>query len=189
MKTSNKIIISFAVLILVAVLYRLLPLPKGVYGFTPMFAMAIFGGVIFRQDKKWAFTLPLITMFISDIIFQLLHDAGKLDIWGFYEGQLINYILYALTTSVGFFIKKINIVNIGIAAIIAPTLFFLLSNFSYWAFTQSYYNEHNTLLQCYINGLPFYFPWSIVSTIVYSAILFGIFYSVQNSSIRKGVSI
>ncbi|ANI89045.1 hypothetical protein A9P82_06910 [Arachidicoccus ginsenosidimutans] len=187
MKLSNKIIISFAALIVIAVLYRFIPLPKGVYGFTPMFAMAIFGGVIFKDNKKLAFALPLITFFFSDIIYQLLYNAGKPfnGNWGFYKDQWLNYILFAITVCIGFFIKKINIVNVTLAAIAAPTLFYILSNFSYWAFTQSYYNEHKTLLQCYIDGLPFYLPWSVVSTIVYSGILFGAFYGVQNFTAKK----
>ncbi|MDE1191361.1 MAG: hypothetical protein PW786_04380 [Arachidicoccus sp.] len=188
MKSSNKIIISVAALIIIAVAYRFIPLPKGVYGFTPMFAMAIFGGAIFRKDKKFAFILPLAAMFLSDIIFQILYKAGKSSIAGFYEGQWLNYILYAITVCVGFFIKRINVINVTLAAIAAPTLFYILSNFSYWAVSQHFYNEHNTLavsMQDYINGLPFYIPWSIVSTILYSGILFCAFYGGQSFSVKK----
>lgn len=185
MKLSNKVIISFAALIIIAVVYRFIPLPKGVYGFTPMFAMAVFGGVVFRKDKRLAFVLPLVTMFISDIIFQLLYNAGQSSIAGFYDGQLLNYVLYAVTVCVGFFIKKINIINIAVASIVAPTSFYILSNFSVWLTTNFYPKDMAGLGQCYVAGLPFYFPWSIVSTIVYSGILFGVFYGLQNISTRR----
>lgn len=185
MKLFSKIIISFAALIIIAVAYRFIPLPKGVYGFTPMFAMAIFGGSIFRDNKKLAFILPLVTMFISDIIFQLLYNAGQSSIAGFYDGQLLNYVLYAVTVCVGFFVKRINVKNILIASIAAPTLFYALSNFSVWLTTNFYPKTFTGLGQCYVAGLPFYFPWNIVSTIVYSGILFGVFYSVQSFTAKK----
>lgn len=185
MKLSNKIIISFAALIIIAVAYRFIPLPKGVYGFTPMFAMAIFGGVVFRNDKKLAFVLPLATMFISDIIFQLLYNAGRSSIAGFYEGQLLNYILYAVTVCIGFFVKRINVKNILIASVAAPTLFYILSNFSVWLSTDFYSKTFAGLGQSYVAGLPFYFPWSIVSTIVYAGILFGAFYGAQSFAAKK----
>lgn len=185
MKSSNRIIISFAALIIIAVFYRLLPLPKGVYGFTPMFAMAIFGGAIFRDNKKLAFVLPLATMFISDCVFQILYNAGKSSIAGFYEGQLLNYILYAVTVCIGFFVKRINVKNILIASVAAPTLFYILSNFSVWLTTDFYPKTFAGLGQCYVAGLPFYFPWSLVSTIVYSGVLFGLFYGMRSFSAKS----
>lgn len=173
MKSSYKIILAFTLLIAVAILYRLIPMPTGVYGFTPMFAMAIFGGVLFKADKKYAFALPLITFFLSDVLFEILYKAGKWSVPGFYSGQLINYILFALTTCVGFFIKKAKVSNIAIASIAAPTLFYILSNLSVWM-TGAYYPKSLAGLQaCYVAGLPFYFPYGILSTLVFSTILFG----------------
>ena len=117
---------AFALLIVVAIFYRLIPMPTGVYGFTPMFAMAIFGGSIFSNNKKYAFALPLFTFFLSDVLFEVLYRAGKWSVPGFYQGQLVNYILFALTVCVGFLIKRTKTLNIAAASIAAPTLFYIL---------------------------------------------------------------
>jgi len=189
MKLSTKLFACFAIMIVIAVLYRFIPLPIGIYGFTPVFAIAVFGGAIFRNDKKLAFTLPLVTLFLSDLIFQMLYKAGKWNVPGFYDGQLLNYFLIVLTTYVGFFIKRIKITNVLIAAVAAPSLFYVLSNFSVWATTALYPKTLLGLQTCYIAGLPFYFPWSIVSTVVYIGVLFGTFYAIQNLSWQRAHSI
>ena len=180
MKFSTKLSACFAIMIFIAVLYRFIPLPQGVYGFTPVFAVAVFGGAIFGNNKKLAFTLPLVTLFLSDLIFQILYKVGKWSVPGFYDGQLLNYFLIVITTCVGFFVKKIKVANVAAAAVAAPTLFYVLSNFSVWATTPLYPKTLLGLQECYVAGLPFYFPWSIVSTVVYAGVLFGAFYFAQN---------
>ncbi|AYD48559.1 DUF6580 family putative transport protein [Arachidicoccus soli] len=185
MKFSNKIILVFSLLIAVAILYRLIPMPSGVYGFTPMFAMAIFGGVLFKADKKYAFALPLITFFLSDVLFEILYKAGKWSVPGFYSGQLVNYILFALTTCVGFYIKKAKFSNIAIASIVAPTLFYVLSNFSVWLMGAYYPKSLKGLKECYIAGWPFYFPYSILTTLVFSTFLFGIYSLIKDKISAK----
>ena len=73
MKISKQLIGSFLLLIVVASLYRIMP--GRPYGFAPQIAMAIFGGAIVR-DKKLAFILPLLSMLVSDGLYQLLYING-----------------------------------------------------------------------------------------------------------------
>jgi uncharacterized membrane protein len=94
--------------------------------------MALFAGAVIR-DKKWAFALPIFSMFLSDLLYQVLFNYGISDRPGFYEGQLQNYLLFAGMTAIGFVIKKINVLNVLAASIVAPTVFFILSNFLVWA--------------------------------------------------------
>ena len=138
--------------------------------------MALFGGVVIR-DKKLAFLLPVLSMFISDLLYELLYQNGVGNISGFYSGQFINYILFASMTLFGFFIKRMNVINILLGALTAPTAYFLLSNFVVWISGGGLNRPHNFngLILCYKDGFPVY-PWSIVSSIVFSAILFGAFY-------------
>src|SRR5690349_19256331 len=128
MKISKQILLSFLLLIIIASLYRIMPRP---YAFAPQIAMAIFGGAVIK-DKKFAFLLPLLSMFISDALYELLYRNGIGNIPGFYEGQITNYILFGCMTIFGFLIKKINIPQILVASLAAPTAFFLLSNFFVW---------------------------------------------------------
>ena len=186
MKNKKQLAGSFILLIIIASLYRIMP--GRPLGFSPLIAMAIFGGAVIK-DKKFAFLLPLLAMFVSDGLYQLLYINGVGNIPGFYEGQVINYILFGGLTVFGFFIKNFNIKRIAIASLSAPTVYFLISNFLVWASSSpdAGWNRPKTfsgLLMCYNDGLPFY-PWSVVSTFIFSAILFGSFYLMTKPATTK----
>jgi hypothetical protein len=183
MKNKNAVIVSLILLILVASLYRIIP--DRPWGFAPQIAMAIFGGAIFVKDKKWAFALPIISMFLSDLFYQFLYSKGLSALPGFYDGQWQNYLLFAGLTVIGFFIKKINLLNVFLAAIISPSVFFLISNFLVWAGGGglSRPKTFSGLIQCYQDGLPFY-PGSLAATLLFSALLFGSYYVIKKGSLR-----
>ena len=177
MKNRKQLAGSFILLIVIASLYRIMP--GRPLGFSPMIAMAIFGGAVIK-DKKFAFLLPLLAMFVSDGLYQLLYINGVGNIPGFYEGQATNYILFGGLTVFGFFIKNFNIKRIAIASLSAPTAYFLISNFMVWASASPLAGlgrpkTFSGLMMCYSDGLPFY-PWSVASTFIFSAVLFGSFY-------------
>jgi hypothetical protein len=183
MKISKQLIVSFILLIVIASLYRIMP--GRPYGFAPMIAMAIFGGAVIK-DKKFAFLLPLLAMFVSDGLYQLLYINGVGSIPGFYEGQFLNYLLFAGLTVFGFFIKNFNVKRIAIASLSAPTAYFIISNFLVWisASPLAGFARPKTfdgLLMCYADGLPFY-PWSLASTFVFSAVFFGSYYFMTKPS-------
>ena len=177
MRISKQSIITITLLIIVASIYRVMP--GRPIGFAPQIAMAIFGGAVIN-DKKLAFLLPLLSMFISDVLFELLFRSGIGNIHGFYSGQFTNYILFASITVFGFYIKSSNVLSILAGAIAAPTAFFLLSNFFVWLSNSpdaglQRPKTFSGLILCYQDGLPFY-PWSVVASIVFSTILFGSYY-------------
>jgi hypothetical protein len=39
------------------------------------------------NNKKWAFAMPLISMFISDLFFEVLYINNLTDYQGFYSGR------------------------------------------------------------------------------------------------------
>ena len=183
MKITKQLAGSFILLIVIASLYRIMP--GRPYGFAPQIAMAIFGGAIIK-DKKLAFLLPLLAMFVSDCLYQILYMNGVGSIYGFYDGQVLNYILFGGLTIFGFFIKNLNVKKIALASIAAPTAYFLASNFFVWASSSplaglSRPKTFAGLMMCYGDGLPFY-PWSVASTFVFSAILFGSYYLMTKKS-------
>lgn len=188
MKISKQLIGSFILLIVVASLYRIMP--GRPYGFAPQIAMAIFGGAIVK-DKKLAFILPLFSMLVSDCLYQLLFINGVGNIPGFYDGQALNYLLFAGLTVFGFFIKNFNIKKIAIASIAAPTVYFLVSNFLVWASASPLAGlarpkTFSGLLMCYSDGLPFY-PWSLASTVVFSAVFFGSYYFIARREAEASI--
>jgi hypothetical protein len=183
MKSNKSIIWTLVALIVIAALYRIIP--NRPYGFAPQIAMGLFAGAAIK-DKKWAFALPVFSMFISDLIYQLLYNARLSPIYGFYDGQLINYCLFALMTIIGFAIKKINVVNVFAASVIAPTIFFLLSNFITWSGLAGLRGLNRPftfegLMMAYGDGLLFY-KMSLLATMAFSAILFGSYYLLSKNT-------
>ena len=62
--------------------------------------------------------------------------------------------------------------GIAINALLSSIIFFLVTNFSVWAFTGMYDKTFSGLMVSYTMGLPF-FKWSVISTLLYSGVLFG----------------
>lgn len=184
MKSTKQLVVTFILLVVVASLYRIMP--ERPYGFAPQIAMAIFGGAIIK-DKRYAFLLPLLSMFVSDALYEILYSNGVGNMPGFYEGQITNYILFSSMTIFGFLIKKLNVAKIILASIAAPTTFFILSNFFVWLSSSpdAGYARPKTfdgLLMCFNDGLPFY-PWSVAATLIFSAIFFGSYYLTTKNSL------
>jgi uncharacterized membrane protein YhhN len=189
MKINRPLIISLFLMILVSALYRILP--NRPWGFAPQIAIGLFSGALFVRDKKWAFVLPLVSMFLSDLLYQALYNNGLTPIQGFYDGQWVNYLLFAGMTCFGFLIKKTRIASVVLAALSAPTAYFLISNFLVWVSNRGYGlnrpQTFNGLLLTYGDALSFY-KNSLVATVVFSAVLFGTYYLARNSFMKKAVA-
>lgn len=172
MKFNRAVIFAFILLIIVASVCRVL-------GFAPQLAMAVFGGAVIK-DKRLAFALPLFSLFISDLLYQVLFIYGYADYGGFYEGQLINYLLIASLTFIGFWVKGKNITRIAIGSLAAPLAFFFLSNFFVWLGGGGLGRPQtfSGLMMCYADAVPF-FRASLINTVVFSAVLFGGYYLLE----------
>ena len=171
MKSNKSVWIAFGLLIIIASLYRVWS--GRPFGFAPQIAMAIFSGTIVK-DKKLAFALPLLSMFMSDALYQLLYVNGITSIPGFYQGQVTNYILFAALTCFGFWVRTIHWQRIAAASLTAPTVYFLVSNFLVWTSGAGYQHPKTWggLLMTLNDGIPFYRN-SLLATVVFSAVLFG----------------
>ena len=178
MNFSRNLIISFVLLVVIASLYRIMPRP---WGFAPQIAMALFAGSV-TKDKKFAFALPLLSMFLSDLLYHVLYINQLTPIQGFYSGQLTNYLLITSLTVIGFFIKERKVLSIAAGAVVGPTVYFLASNFLVWAGGGGFYRPKTFggLMMCYTDGLPFY-QMSILATLIFGAVLFGGYYLLNRS--------
>jgi hypothetical protein len=154
--------------IFIAAMSRLLP---HIDNFTPIAAMALFGGVYF-SDKRFAFAIPLLAMFISDVGLQLLFG------WGFHNTIVYVYAAFAITTIIGFVVKRnITITSVIASSLASSVLFFIITNFGYWAAT-GFPLGITGLNMAYIAGLPF-FRATMLGDLFYNAVLFGSFYFAQ----------
>jgi hypothetical protein len=190
MKIEKSTIVSFILLVLIASLYRVMP--GRPFGFAPQIAMALFAGSVVK-DKKLSFLLPILSLFISDVIYEILYRNDLSVMGGFYNGQLLNYILFAALTVVGFFVDKNKIIDIALGVIASATGYFVLSNLSVWLFgglninNIPYPKTALGLVDCFAAGVPFY-KMSIYATSFFSAVLFGGYYLI-NKYVVKPVAV
>ena len=187
MKLNRSNLLVLFILILACALYRVWDTRP--MGFAPQIAMALFAGSI-SKDKRFAFLFPILSLFISDLLYQFLYSQGLSTIKGFYSGQWQNYLLIASITVIGFFINKNKIGQIIIGSLAGAVYFFLISNFMVWVGggldinNQVYPRSFSGLLLCYTEALPF-FKWSVLSTLLFNGIFFGSFYLLGKSVLKK----
>ena len=184
MKLNKSLLLSFGLLIMACSLYRVWP--DRPFGFAPQWAMAVFAGAVIK-DKKWAFLLPLLSMLISDTVYQVLYNNGTSEIWGFYKGQWSNYLLFAAMTVFGFMISsRITAGRILVASLAAPSAFFLLSNLTVWMGGGGYQRPKTWegLMMCYADGIPFY-QMSLLATPLFCAFFFGVYYLANQRSLQQ----
>lgn len=179
---NKSIIWSLVLLIIVAAVYRVIP--GRPFGFAPHLAMALFAGAMIK-DRKWAFALPVFSMFFSDILYQVLYSNGLTDIPGFYKGQVVNYLLFAGVTCIGFLMKQVNVWSIFTYSLLVPSVYFLASNFIVWSGGGGLRRPKtfSGLIQCYVDGLPFY-QVGLLATIAFSIVLFGGYYLINKSAFK-----
>ncbi|MBC7423086.1 MAG: hypothetical protein H7334_06470 [Ferruginibacter sp.] len=187
MKKDRSILISFILLVLMASLYKVMP--NRPWGFAPQIAMALFAGSVIK-DKKLAFLLPLFSMLVSDVIYEVLFWYKISPIPGFYDGQITNYILFGALTVIGFWIKKSNALHIIAGSLVGAVAYFVLSNFVVWVGggldinSMPYPKTMSGLMICYTAALPF-FKNSLYATFFFNAILFGGYFIINKLVVQK----
>lgn len=157
--------------------------------FSPIGAMALFGGAYFSGNVK-PFAFPLLTLFISDVVlsFTIFSDSeyrqGLL-----YNGWVWTYGAFALMTIAGkLIIRETSVKNIFIAVVVSTLIHWLVSDIGACIvekeFTFSLYTKR------LIDAIPY--EWRFLGgTAIYSAILFGLFEWLQTkyTSLRPAVSV
>lgn len=161
-------------IIVLAVFSRLIPHPPN---FTSLIAVALFSGV-YLDNKTLAISIPIITMFLSDLII------------GFHDLITFVYLSFVIIVLLGFAIsKKKTIRNIITANITAAFIFYLLTNLGVWYSGSLYPKSLDGLYLSYFAALPF-LTNSILSSLFYSMIIFGGFELASiNISILKEIKI
>jgi hypothetical protein len=186
MKVSKYTWISFVLMVVIGAIYR--AIPDRPWGFAPQFAMGIFAGALVA-DRKLAFVLPLISLFLSDALYEVLHRYGYTEITGFYSGMIENYILIGSLTLIGFFINPSKISSITKGCVASPTLFFFISNTLTWMGNGGLQRPKTLdgFIQALIDGLPFYGN-SLVATFVFGSILFGSYHLIFRRELASKIA-
>lgn len=151
-----KKIIYLVLVIIIAAFTRLLPHPPN---FSPIAAMALFGGVYF--NKKYALIIPLVVLFISDLFL------------GFHSTIPFVYGSFLITGAIGLWLKNHQDYKLILAAtLLSSVLFFIITNFGVWLVGNLYQKNITGLIQSYIMAIPF-FRYTLVGDLFYTSIFFG----------------
>jgi hypothetical protein len=129
------------------------------YNFTPVEAIALFGGAYFT-DRRLAFMVPLAAMFLADIIIGL-------------HGLIpVVYGCIAASVLLGFGLRnKVSILRVAGCGIAGSLLFYVVVSFAEWLMGDTDYCRAD-IVSCYIAAIPFLKGW-LAGTLVWSALLFG----------------
>ena len=166
---KNIQFILISLFIILGVAFRLLGHPPN---FTPITAIALFGGVYL--GRKLSLFLPILAMFLSDIFI------------GFYRPSLmiVVYGSFILTVILGWWLKNNKKwYNIIAVSLLASLLFYLLTNFAVWIFTPWYAKTLAGLVYCYYLALPF-FRNTLMGNVFYVAVFFGSYQLVKILLVR-----
>jgi len=134
--------------------------------FTPIAAMALFGGAYFSR-KYLAFALPFIAMLLSDLVI------------GFHNGMIAVYIAFAITVTIGLVLRKrMNPATIVGASLTSSILFFLITNFAAWLTSPLLYPAtFEGLMSSYAAGLVFFIDGSYGVSFFMNEVFGGLFYN------------
>ena len=148
--------------------------PYVLSNFTPVGAVALFGGAYFT-DKWKAYAVVLITLFTSDILINYLYTS-KWVLW--YNGSLWVYLAFAIMVLIGSFIKKANIGSVGLASLASVLVHWLLTDVPS---TGSTLYPHTMIGygQSLVAAIPFERNM-VLGDIVFCAVLFGGFELAKN---------
>ena len=176
--TNNKLQLLFsAIVVLLIVSSRLIPHTAN---FVPVFAMILFAAAHFK-NKLQAIAISVGALWLSDLY---------INNWGAYSeyysefilfSSPFNYLAYIIIAllSVQIFKNTITISKVLSSSIGVGVVFFIVSNFGVWLSGTMYPMTFEGLVTCYVAAIPF-FRATLTSNILFSFILFGGYYALQN---------
>ena len=145
------------ILIGLAAVLRIVPHP---WNMTPVGAMALFSGAMFRN--RWiAFLLPLASLFAGDVFV------------GFHKLMIVVYASFAVSVAIGRWLaENRSVARIGGAVFLGALQFFVVTNFAMWAVGGFYPKTTAGLVNCFVAAVPFF--WNTVAgDALYVGVLFG----------------
>ncbi|HEX2607275.1 MAG TPA: DUF6580 family putative transport protein [Flavisolibacter sp.] len=149
--------------------------------FSPLGAMALFGGAYFKQQWK-GFVFPLLTLFISDVV--LHQTVFKAYGNGFlYSGWYWVYGAIALMTIVGrLLLQRPTVGRFLLSTLVCVLIHWIVTDLGVWIGSTTWPQTLSGFMACLTAAIPF--EWRFLTgTLVYGLILFGSFeYLTRRSS-------
>ena len=136
--------------------------------FTPIGAIALFGGTYYTNRYK-AYLVPLLILFVSDIF--ITHSyTGEWSL--FYGGFAWVYICFAAMVFIGSLIKKVNVGSVLLASLAGVALHWLVTDIEPWLAGTLYSKGIEGYFQSLIAAIPFERNL-LFGNLVFGAILYG----------------
>lgn len=150
--------------------------------FTPLGAMALFGGCYYK-DRWKAYLVPLITLWLTDIILDKLFYFHT---WVFfYDGFAWVYASFVLMVMIGNSFRRVSIKSLILSSVAAALIHWLVSDFGFWigdgidtATGKRFTQDWHGLYRCYFLALP-YMKNLLLGNLIFGAIFFGGFEFLQ----------
>jgi hypothetical protein len=143
-------------LVLSAVVYRVttgLLIHSGaswLSNFAPLAAIALCSAAYF--PKKYKFSVPLVTLFISDAVINFRYGAPLLD-----PQIVLRYFALALVGCIGVLVQnRASLKTLLPASIVGSTIFYTITNAFSWLSDPGYAKNFGGLIQALTVGLPQY---------------------------------
>ena len=173
-KFNPRIILLLAFMIAVAIL-RVVLNPKSGFAFlsnfTPVGAMALFGGAYFTSKKAYLF--PILTLWLSDILLSRFVYNHEWQL--FYSGFYWVYGAFALMVVAGnYLLKNVSVKNILASAIVITFIHWIIADLGVWLAGSMYPKTIGGFCACLTAAIPFERNF-LSGTLLYSAIMFGSF--------------
>ena len=152
--------------------------------FSPVGAMALFGGAYFNKQWK-AFSFPLLMLFLSDLVLQqtVFKAYGNGILYG---GWYWVYGAFALMTlAARWLLKRITIKSFILSVLVCVFIHWTVTDIGVWYGSKIFSQNLQGYIDCLVVAIPYELRF-LTGTIVYGTILFGIFeWMQQRYSILK----
>ena len=177
--TDKKIQGRFGILVLIVfavALSRLVPYFLNIeetFNFTPLAAIALFGGAYF-MNKSNAIFYPLIALWVSNLIIDNVFLSQYYEGFALFANWEVYVAILAIVGLAMVVLRKVSLPRVVGASIMASVLFFAITNLAVWVTSGLYDFTFNGLVECFTLAIPF-FRNTIASDLIFSLLLFGVY--------------
>ena len=170
---TTLLLVFITAIAAVRVVFNFSPDISPLANFSPLGAMALFGGAYF--NKRWkAIGFPLLMLLISDLVLQQTvfkaYGNGIL-----YDGWYWTYGAFALITlAARWLLWRLSIKNLILSVLVAVAIHWIVTDIGVWYGSKIFVQNFQGYIDCLVVAIPY--EWRFLSgSIVYGVVLFGLF--------------
>lgn len=151
--------------------FSLMPDNTAMSNFTPIGAMALFGGAYFTRVRAYLF--PIITLWLSDIFLNRLVYYGEWIL--FYDDFYWTYLAFALMVLVGSWMKpNQSVINFAGSSMVIVFIHWIVTDIGVWLSGTLYPMTLEGFWLCLVAAIPYELSF-LAGTVGYGIFMFGLF--------------